>query len=80
MLEMVMSEGRNREIRRMCETIGHPVRRLVRTAIGSLRDRTLTPGAFRELTAIEVADLYKLAEAAKPPEPGPAESDPAESL
>lgn len=65
MLEMVMSEGRNREIRRMCESIGHPVNRLVRTAIGSLRDRTLEPGAFRELTTVEVADLYKLAEAAR---------------
>lgn len=63
MLEMVMSEGRNREIRRMCDIIGHPVRRLVRTAIGSLRDRSLAPGGVRELSPLEVAELYKLANA-----------------
>ena len=36
MVELVMTEGRNREVRRMCDAIGHPVRRLVRTAIGPL--------------------------------------------
>jgi 23S rRNA pseudouridine2605 synthase len=61
MIEIVMNEGRNREIRRMCETIGYPVRRLVRTAIGPLRDRQLAPGGVRKLTAIEVAELYRAA-------------------
>lgn len=58
LVEMVMTEGRNREVRRMMETLGHPVRRLVRTAIGSLVDRQLKPGAWRELSMLEVRSLY----------------------
>jgi 23S rRNA pseudouridine2605 synthase len=37
----------------MCEAIGHPVRRLVRTRIGPISDRTLAPGTWRELTVDE---------------------------
>jgi 23S rRNA pseudouridine2605 synthase len=37
----------------MCEAIGHPVRRLVRTRIGPIADRTLRPGQWRELTLDE---------------------------
>lgn len=66
MIELVMTEGRNREIRRMCDVIGHPVVRLVRTAIGPLVDRSLRPGSARLLTAIEVADLYRAAEKSPP--------------
>ena len=44
MLRITIHEGRNRQVRRMCEAIGHPVRRLVRVRIGTLRDRTLQPG------------------------------------
>jgi 23S rRNA pseudouridine2605 synthase len=58
LVELVMGEGRNREVRRMLETIGHPVLRLVRTAIGSLRDRDLKPGEWRHLTVEEVRTLY----------------------
>lgn len=61
MLEMVMTEGRNREIRRMAEAIGHPVQRLVRTAIGTLTDKTLAPGESRRLTPHEVTELYRSA-------------------
>lgn len=61
MLELVMSEGRNREIRRMFEAIEHQVRRLVRTAIGPLTDHTLEPGHSRELSPVEVAALYRAA-------------------
>jgi len=59
--EMVMSEGRNREVRRMWEHLGFPVERLVRVAIGPLTDRTLRPGTWRLLTVAEVADLYRVA-------------------
>lgn len=60
-LEMVMNEGRNREIRRMMEEVGHPVRRLMRVAVGPLRDRTLRPGEWRRLSGREVAELYRAA-------------------
>ena len=50
LLRMVIHEGRNRQIRRMCEAVGHPVVRLVRTRIGPLADPSLTPGSYRPLT------------------------------
>ncbi len=68
MIELVMNEGRNREIRRMCDAIGHPVRRLVRTAIGPLADRRLRPGSVRELTPGEVSELYRAADLPAPPQ------------
>jgi 23S rRNA pseudouridine2605 synthase len=54
---VTIHEGRNREVRRMCESIGHPVVRLRRVAIGPLRDPRLKPGKWRELTPPEVARL-----------------------
>jgi 23S rRNA pseudouridine2605 synthase len=59
-LEIVVHEGRNRQVRRMCEAVGHPVRRLVRTRLGPLADRDLSPGRWRELRAAEVRALYEL--------------------
>ena len=59
LVELVMGEGRNREVRRMFDSVGHPVSRLVRTAIGSLVDSNLKPGHSRRLTASEVTDLLK---------------------
>ena len=56
-LSMVIYEGRNRQVRRMCEAVGHPVRRLVRVRIGPLTDRRLPPGDWRELTPDEVRRL-----------------------
>ena len=56
-LRLVVHEGRNRLVRRMCRAVGHPVRRLVRTRIGPLRDTTLAPGRWRELTRAEVRAL-----------------------
>ena len=56
-LRIVIHEGRNRQVRRMCEAIGHPVRRLVRTRIGPVSDRTLGPGRWRELTTEELRAL-----------------------
>lgn len=52
-LRITIHEGRNRQVRRMCEAIGHPVDRLVRTRIGPLADRSLAPGAWREWTTAE---------------------------
>ena len=49
-LRLTIHEGRNRQVRRMCEAVGHPVVRLVRTRIGPLRDPHLAPGEWRELT------------------------------
>ena len=56
-LRIVIHEGRNRQVRRMCEAVGHPVTRLVRTRIGPLSDRRLRPGQWRELTLDEVRRL-----------------------
>jgi 23S rRNA pseudouridine2605 synthase len=56
-LRLVIHEGRNRQVRRMCEAVGHPVERLVRTRIGPLRDTTLAPGRWRHLSPEEVRAL-----------------------
>jgi 23S rRNA pseudouridine2605 synthase len=61
LIELVMTEGRNREIRRMLALLGHPVQRLVRTAIGPLTERNLGAGEWRRLDTQEVAALYKAA-------------------
>jgi 23S rRNA pseudouridine2605 synthase len=60
-LEIVLHEGRNRIVRRMCEAVGHPVRRLVRTRVGPITDRRLAPGAWRALRPREVRALYAAA-------------------
>lgn len=56
-LRITIHEGRNRQVRRMCEAIGHPVQRLVRTRIGPLVDPKLKPGEWRELSRDEVRAL-----------------------
>jgi pseudouridine synthase len=58
-LRLTIREGRNRQVRRMCEAVGHPVRALKRTRIGPISDRRLKPGEWRELTAEEVARLQR---------------------
>ena len=63
-LRLVIHEGRNRQVRRMCEAVGLSVVRLVRLRIGPITDRQLRPGAWRQLTPTEVR---KLQEAATPP-------------
>ncbi|HMG40886.1 MAG TPA: pseudouridine synthase [Acidimicrobiales bacterium] len=64
-LRIVLHEGRNRQVRRMCEAVGHPVRRLVRTRIGPLTDRKLAPGEWRELTQAEVRSMERATGAAR---------------
>jgi 23S rRNA pseudouridine2605 synthase len=61
LVEIVVKEGRKRMVRRMCRAVGHPVRRLVRTRIGPLRDAKLAPGTWRALTPAEVRALYAAA-------------------
>ncbi len=60
-LRIAIHEGRNRQIRRMCDAVGHPVVRLVRTRIGPLTDPTLRPGEHRQLNADEVRALHRAA-------------------
>jgi 23S rRNA pseudouridine2605 synthase len=60
-LEVTIHEGRNRQVRRMCEAVGHPVRRLVRTQIGPVTDARLPPGRWRTLSAGEVRGLLEAA-------------------
>ncbi len=60
-LRLTIHEGRNRQIRRMCEAVGHPVIRLIRTRIGPLADRKLKPGEWRPLTGPELRSLEKAA-------------------
>jgi 23S rRNA pseudouridine2605 synthase len=56
-IRLTLTEGRNRQVRRMCEAIGHPVEYLRRVAIGPLRDYRLKVGEWRPLTSDEVARL-----------------------
>ena len=58
-VRLTIHEGRNRQVRRMCEAVGHSVVRLIRTRIGPLADRSLAPGAWRELTGDEVRSLQR---------------------
>ena len=70
-LRITIHEGRNRQIRRMCESVGHPVERLVRTRIGGVGDANLKPGDFRSLTIKEVARLAAAAASDLGAAPGP---------
>ncbi len=60
-LELTIREGRNRQVRRMCDAVGHPVLELRRTGFGPLRLGALAPGAHRRLRAAEVERLRALA-------------------
>jgi 23S rRNA pseudouridine2605 synthase len=56
-VELAIHEGRNRQVKRMLEAVGHPVRRLHRSRYAGLTVDDLAPGAWRELSADEVAEL-----------------------
>ncbi len=64
-LEMTIREGKNRQIRRMCEAVGLDVIRLRRTALGAVRLGMLQPGQYRELTSQEVKALRVAAQRGK---------------
>jgi pseudouridine synthase len=59
-LEIKIHEGRNRQVRKMCRAIGHPVLRLERTAIGDLELGRTKQGHYRKLTRQEIDALKKL--------------------
>lgn len=59
LVEVRLRQGRNRQVRRMFETLGHPVGRLVRTAIGPLMLGRLRPGTYRRLTPEEVRAVFR---------------------
>jgi 23S rRNA pseudouridine2605 synthase len=59
LLELVLHEGRKHVVRRLLEEVGHPVQRLVRTAIGEVKLGTQRPGRLRPLTLAEVGALYR---------------------
>jgi pseudouridine synthase len=67
LIEVTIHEGRNRQVRRMCQAVGLPVITLARTRIGTLTDRRLKPGMYRELRPAEVQQLR--ADAGLPPSP-----------
>jgi 23S rRNA pseudouridine2457 synthase len=64
-LEMTLTEGKNRQVRRMTAAVGCPTLRLVRVAIAHLQLDGLTPGQWRDLTAVELSALLKLTSLSK---------------
>jgi 23S rRNA pseudouridine2605 synthase len=65
-LRLTIHEGRNRQVRKMCESIGHPVDHLKRIAIGPIRDSRLKTGYWRDLSPEEVKSLRKASERKTP--------------
>jgi 23S rRNA pseudouridine2605 synthase len=59
LVEVVIHEGRKHVVRRLLEEVGHPVSRLVRTAMGPIQLASLKPGKLRRLSRVEVGSLYK---------------------
>ena len=64
-LRIELREGRNRQIRRLLERVGHPVKRLRRTSLGPLRLKGLAMGDWRELTSGELSTLRRVANKAE---------------
>ena len=60
LVRLVLREGRKREIKRMCEAVGHPVRELRRIAVGGIRVKGLRPGEWRYLNDSEINRLHRL--------------------
>ena len=64
LIELTLTEGRKREIRRMFTSLGIDIRRLVRTSIAGIADRSLGPSEYRALTFDEIRDIYARSEVA----------------
>jgi 23S rRNA pseudouridine2605 synthase len=58
-VELVLHEGKQHEVKRLLEAVGHPVSKLRRVALGPVTTRGLAPGEFRSLTPGEVAGLLR---------------------
>lgn len=67
-LKVILGEGRSRQVRRMLESVGHKVSKLRRVAIGPIRDASIPPGGFRDLSREELEALRAAAAAKKPAE------------
>ena len=59
-IEIILTEGKKRQVRRMCEAIGHRPLRVVRTSFSTIENDGLRPGQYRYLSQAELAGLYKL--------------------
>jgi len=59
LVEITLHEGRKHIVRRMMDEVGHPVSRLIRTAVGPIRLGDMRPGGFRRLSNAEIAALFK---------------------
>jgi 23S rRNA pseudouridine2605 synthase len=66
LVEITLHEGRKHIVRRMLDQLGHPVSRLIRTAVGPVKLGDLKSGRWRHLTRAEVAALYRQAEESEP--------------
>ncbi|HEU4501720.1 MAG TPA: pseudouridine synthase [Nitrospira sp.] len=69
-LELVIHEGKNRQVRRMTAAVGHPTLRLIRVAIGAIRLDNLQPGQWRDVSSAELRTLCqqrRLDPPARPP-------------
>lgn len=64
-IELTLIEGRNRQVRRMCQHVGHPVMELVRLSVGPVRLGGLARGEWRDLTAAELHALRRIVGLAK---------------
>ncbi len=65
-LALVIYEGRNRQVRRMCDAVGHPVVKLKRVRIGPIHDEHIRPGEFRDLSEREITALKRAASRTTP--------------
>lgn len=75
LVRLTIHEGRNRQVRRMLDAVGHPVQRLIRTRIGPITDRRLAPGSWRDLTNDERRALERAVASSKPGPGPPARTD-----